>query len=160
MSISIERTLPQDEWRRFVDEHPAGNIFHTPEMFQVFSRTQGFRPELWAAIENRRTLALLLPVQIALRDHWLRRFTSRAVTYGSVLCAPTVEGKKALAMLLHHYIPDVHIISTDIDPPIVTVAIGFFALLPDERLQVAAGSCAMYFLCNLFDGEDVLIVAQ
>jgi spermidine synthase len=45
-------------------------------------------------------------------------------------------GGGRLAMLLHHYLPDVHIISTDIDPPIVTVAIGFFGFLPDERLQV------------------------
>jgi len=103
LSISIERTLPQDEWRRFVDEHPAGNIFHTPEMFQVFSLTQGYRPELWAAVKDGRPLALFLPVRIALTSHWLRRFTSRAVIYGSVLCAPTIQGKKALAALLHQY---------------------------------------------------------
>jgi hypothetical protein len=52
MSITIVHTLPEEEWRRFVEEHPAGNIFHTPEMFQVFSRAKGHQPELWAAIEG------------------------------------------------------------------------------------------------------------
>ena len=43
MSITIVRTLPEDEWRRFVEGYLAGNIFHTPEMFQVFSRAKGYQ---------------------------------------------------------------------------------------------------------------------
>lgn len=104
MSITIVYTLPEEEWRRFVEEHPRGNIFHTPEMFQVFARTKGYRPTLWAAVDSsHRPLALLLPVQITLMDGLLRRFTTRAVAYGSVLCAPGPEGKGALAMLLETY---------------------------------------------------------
>ncbi len=41
MSVTIVRSLPEDEWRRAVADHPAGNIFHTPEMFEVFRRTRG-----------------------------------------------------------------------------------------------------------------------
>jgi len=104
MSITIVHTLPEEEWRRFVDEHPHGNIFHTPEMFQVFSRAKGYRPTLWAAVDSGDCpLALLLPVQITLMDGLLRRFTTRAVAYGSVLCTPGPEGKEALAMLLQAY---------------------------------------------------------
>lgn len=104
LSITIVHTLPEEEWRRFVEEHPAGNIFHTPEMFQVFARTKGHRPTLWAAVDSsNRPLALLLPVQITLLDGLLRRFTSRAVAYGSVLCASDLEGREALAMLLRAY---------------------------------------------------------
>jgi lipid II:glycine glycyltransferase (peptidoglycan interpeptide bridge formation enzyme) len=36
-------------------------------------------------------------------DGLLRRFTTRAIAYGSVLCAPGPEGKRALAMLLQTY---------------------------------------------------------
>ena len=100
MSITIVHTLPEGEWSHFVEEHPAGNIFHTPEMFQVFSRTKGYQPELWAATEDGRVLALLLPVRVTLKDGLLRHFTTRAVVYGSVLCAPGTEGQEALARLM------------------------------------------------------------
>ena len=104
MKITVVTTLPEKEWRRFVEEHPAGNIFHTPEMFQVFSRAKGHQPTLWAAVDrSNRPLALLLPVQVTLMDGLLRRFTTRAVAYGSVLCAPGSEGKEALAMLLETF---------------------------------------------------------
>jgi hypothetical protein len=78
-------------------------MFHTPEMFQVFDRTEGHQPQLWAATQDGRVLALLLPVFITLKDGLLRPFTTRAVTYGSVLCAPGPEGREALAMLLRTY---------------------------------------------------------
>ena len=56
VSITIVHTLLEEEWRRFMEEHPQGNIFHTPEMFQVFSHTKGHQPELWAATESRSVL--------------------------------------------------------------------------------------------------------
>jgi hypothetical protein len=87
-----------------VDEHPAGNIFHTPEMFRVFARTGGYAPALWAAVDGGgRPLALLLPVCVTLMRGLLFRFTTRAVAYGSVLCAPGPEGKQALGQLLKVY---------------------------------------------------------
>lgn len=107
MSITIVHTLPEEEWRCFVEEHPAGNIFHTPEMLQVFSHTKGHRPELWAVTEDRRVLALLLPVQITLMNGLLRHFTTRSVAYGSVLRAPGARGHEALALLLRTYTHDV-----------------------------------------------------
>jgi serine/alanine adding enzyme len=104
VKFTLTQSLPESEWRRFVDEHPQGNIFHTPEMFQVFAQAKGHRPTLWAAVDSSdRLLALLLPVEITLMDGLLRRFTTRAVAYGSVLCAPGPEGKEALAMLLDAY---------------------------------------------------------
>lgn len=101
--FTVVQSLPEDVWRRFVEEHPAGNIFHTPEMFQVFSRTKSHRPELWAATRDGRVLALLLPVQIRLFGGPLRYLTTRAVVYGSVLRAPGDEGQEALAALLRTY---------------------------------------------------------
>ena len=101
--MKIVRSLDAETWRQLVDGHPAGNIFHTPEMFQVFSRTKGHQPELWAATEGGRVLALLLPVRVTLLNGLLCRFTTRAVVYGSVLCAPGTAGQEALAMLLRTY---------------------------------------------------------
>lgn len=103
MSITITHAPDEQEWRRFVQEHPAGNVFHTPEMFQVFARARNHRPECWAAIEDGRLLALFLPVQIVLMDGLWRPLTTRAVAYGSVLCAPGADGQRALSVLLEAY---------------------------------------------------------
>lgn len=101
--MEIVRQLDENLWREFVDEHPLGNIFHTPEMFRVFARASGHQPTLWAAVNGSgRPLALMLPVQITLMRGALRRFTTRAVLYGSVLCSPGV-GVEALGMLLQTY---------------------------------------------------------
>ena len=87
-----------------MDGHPQGNIFHTPEMYQVFEKAKGQQPSLWAATDHhKRPLALLLPVQVALARQWLRQFTTRAVAYGSVLCAPQQEAMEALSLLLETY---------------------------------------------------------
>jgi len=102
--MDIVRQLDKSLWRDFVDDNPLGNIFHTPEMFQVFARVKGHQPTLWAAIDSdNRPLALLLPIQVTLMGGLLRRFTTRAVAYGSVLCTPSSEGREALATLLRAY---------------------------------------------------------
>lgn len=103
MSIEIVNTLPEEDWRRFIEEHPDGNIFHTPEMFQVFGHSKGHKPKLWAATQNGRILVLFLPVDVNLWNGILRPLTTRAISYGSVLCVPGKEGQEALGQLLHTY---------------------------------------------------------
>jgi serine/alanine adding enzyme len=74
-------------------------------MFQVFGRAKGYRPTLWAvAHDDGQVLAVLLPVQITLRDGLLRRLTTRAVVYGSVLYDPSPAGTEALVTLLRAYV--------------------------------------------------------
>lgn len=101
--MQIVRTLDESLWKDFVNDNPQGNIFHTPEMFQVFRRAHGHRPHVWAATQDGRVLALLLPVWITLKDGLLRSLTTRVVLYGSVLCAASAEGYEALAKLLETY---------------------------------------------------------
>jgi serine/alanine adding enzyme len=104
MSMSVVRTLPYDKWREFVDAQPAGNIFHTPEMYQVFERARGHRPELWASLNgDGRVVALFTPIHISLKEGVMRSLTTRAVSYGSVLAEPTPEGQTGLDMLLAAY---------------------------------------------------------
>ena len=102
--MDIVHHLDEHLWREFVDKNPMGNIFHTPEMFQVFARTNRYEPELWAAVDSSGApLALLLPVQISVIGGWMRALTTRAVVFGSVLCEPGATGNEALALLLKAY---------------------------------------------------------
>jgi serine/alanine adding enzyme len=104
MSLSVVHKLSEQEWRGFVDQQPTGNIFHVPEMFRVFAQTRGYKPTLWAAVDgHNRPLALMLPTHITLMGRLLRPWTTRAVVYGSVLCIPGAEGKRALNTLLQVY---------------------------------------------------------
>ena len=50
--VNIVRSLPETEWRRFIEHNPHSSIFHTPEMFEVFAHTKGYRPTLWAAVNE------------------------------------------------------------------------------------------------------------
>ncbi len=103
MNVLVVRSLPEEQWRDFVQDHPHGNIFHTPEMFEVFRRAEGHHPALWAATRQGRILALLLPVNITLMGGLLRPLTTRSVVYGGVLCAEGAEGQEALRVLLRAY---------------------------------------------------------
>ena len=102
--VKVVNQLDEKEWRLFVNQHPQGNIFHTPEMFQVFAHAKGFHPTLWAALcSDGQIGALLLPVQVTL-NNLLRAVTTRAISYGSVICSPSNEGHQALSLLLKDYI--------------------------------------------------------
>lgn len=102
--MHVTRRLDKEAWRAFVEQHPQGNIFHTPEMYQVFADARGHAPTLWAVVDaDGRPLALLTPVTITLMPGPLRWLTSRAVAYGSLLCVPGPQGQQALALLLETY---------------------------------------------------------
>jgi lipid II:glycine glycyltransferase (peptidoglycan interpeptide bridge formation enzyme) len=104
MKITIQNSLEEDRWTDFVKNHPDGNIFHTPEMFQVFNQTKGCRPQLWVAVNEERVLALLPVVHVTLLNKFpLRHFTTRSIAYGSILCVPGEEGEAALTELLQAY---------------------------------------------------------
>lgn len=103
MSPRIVNTLPEDDWRNFVERHPQGNIFHTPEMFEVFRQAKGHDPDLWAATEGEQILALMIPIHITVLGGLLKHLTARSVVFGGVLCQDSTEGRHALADLLTQY---------------------------------------------------------
>ncbi len=104
MSVDITHHLPRKAWSQFVNENPSSNIFHTPEMFDVFKRTRCYEPELWAAVNQGRILCILIPVNIKLFPNpLLRKLTTRTVVFGSVLMENSQEGHSALEELLRQY---------------------------------------------------------
>ncbi|MBI4787772.1 MAG: GNAT family N-acetyltransferase [Chloroflexi bacterium] len=102
--MKIAHQLDPVLWKVFVDQNPCGNIFHTPEMFAVFSRAKGHKPVLWAVTSDEGEILALLPVvRLTLINGPLTALTTRAVAYGSVLCAPCEQGRAALRLLLQTY---------------------------------------------------------
>lgn len=102
--MRVVRDLDEDLWRGFVDRHPHGNVFHTPEMFAVFDRAEGHDPELWAVLDGAcDVLALMTPVHVTLSRGLMQRLTTRSIAYGSVLCRDDPRGRDALRLLLTNY---------------------------------------------------------
>lgn len=102
--MQIVQQLEEKTWSSFVEQHPQGNIFHTPEMFHAFAQAKGYHPTLWAVLNEQNTpLALLLPVQITVASRLFGVLSRLAVAYGSVLVTSTPEGEPALQALLQAY---------------------------------------------------------
>jgi serine/alanine adding enzyme len=99
----VVRDLDRDRWADFVDAHPGGSIFHTPEMYSVFERTRNHKPSVWATLDQRdRVLALLTPVAITTISGPLKALTTRLVCFGGPLLAEDAD-ESALESLLHEY---------------------------------------------------------
>jgi serine/alanine adding enzyme len=104
LTLKIVHSLDEEKWRQFIESQPTSGVFHTPEMLQVFARVKGHQPTFWATVDDSHCpLVLFLPVEVTLMGGLLRRFTTRAVIYGSVLCTPGLGGQEALRMLLRAY---------------------------------------------------------
>ncbi len=102
--MRIVRSLDEDRWRNFIETHPQGNIFHTPEMYEVFTRAKGYHPQIWGAVDDHEEIyALFLPVLVTLSEGLMSRATTRAIAYGSILSVPTSQGQLALTELLMAY---------------------------------------------------------
>lgn len=101
--MRVTQDPDRNGWQEFVRAQPSANIYHTPEMFEVFARTRGYAPQVWAVVaDDGAVLALHTPVQITLAPGLLHRFTTRAVSYGSVAYAEP-HAAAALPLLLETY---------------------------------------------------------
>lgn len=100
----VKRSIQRPAWREFLEITPGSNIFHTPEMFDVFQGAIGYEPQFWATTDDDGTLlALFLPVRITLGNGVLRGLTTRSVCFGSVLANRSTAGLRALDLLLKRY---------------------------------------------------------
>ncbi len=101
--MEVVQNLDPSVWREFVDQHPQANVFHTPELFEVFARTQGHCPRLWAVVDHKKVLALLPIVSIQIGGRLGQYLPSRHVAYGSLLAAPGASTCEGLELLFRVY---------------------------------------------------------
>ena len=102
--MQLVRSLDESRWREFVNKHPQSNIFHTSEMFHVFERTRAFDPELWAVIDSQdEVICLFIPVMNTVLNGVLQYFSTRSVSYGSLLSSLGPESGEAISLLLRSY---------------------------------------------------------
>jgi lipid II:glycine glycyltransferase (peptidoglycan interpeptide bridge formation enzyme) len=106
--VQVVNQLDDETWGAFVDNHPQGNIFQTPEMFKVFQQAQKHDPSLWAAVDDSGQVLALFPSVLVQVSPYLGTLTTRNVAYGSVLCHPNPESWEALSNLILEYSQNNH----------------------------------------------------
>lgn len=80
--ISDIRKIDFEKWDNFVDQHPAGTIFQSFDMFILFKNTSNFDPVPIMAVENGKIAGLMLAVIIKEFSGLFGFFSSRTVVYG------------------------------------------------------------------------------
>jgi hypothetical protein len=102
--MQVVRKLDESKWLEFVEHHPQANIFHSPEMFQVFEKTKDFSPELWAVVGSHGEVKCLFnPILNTVLNGALKYFSTRAVAYGSILSMQGPESSAVINSLLNSY---------------------------------------------------------
>ncbi len=85
-NIKIVRDIDKKKWTEFVYNHTNGNIFQTPEMFEVYQNTKKYEPVLVVAIDNNENiLGILLAVIQKEYSGLLGNFTARSIIFGGPL---------------------------------------------------------------------------
>ncbi len=103
-AMEVVHHLDEKAWHDFVFPNKYANIFHTPEMFQVFNLARNHQPKLSAIVDkDKKILALLPTVQVTVLNGLLRRMSTRSISYGSILSSTDPAGKQALDLLLQAY---------------------------------------------------------
>ncbi len=83
--MKIREYITNEDWSTFVKEHPKGNIFQTPEMYEVYLRTKNFEPVLITVIDENEVLGILLTVIQKEYSGILGKITSRSIILGGPL---------------------------------------------------------------------------
>jgi len=73
-----------NQWNDFVIKHPLGNIFQTPEMYEVYLKTKNYEPILVTVINNNEIKGILLACNIK-ENRFLGSLTSRSIIIGGPL---------------------------------------------------------------------------
>lgn len=86
MQIINRNQISRTALTEFVKKHPNGNVFQTPQMYDVYLNTPKYEPVFWAvADEKNNILATLLAVICKEHSGLLGMFTARAIVWGGPL---------------------------------------------------------------------------
>ncbi|MBU4501130.1 MAG: peptidoglycan bridge formation glycyltransferase FemA/FemB family protein [Nanoarchaeota archaeon] len=102
--LNVTTKLDTKQWSEFVSNHPKGNIFQTPEMYEVYNKTKKYEPVFLAVVDsNENVQALLLSHVIREFNGFIGSFSSRSIIQGGPLFVENDVGKEALKLLLIEY---------------------------------------------------------
>ena len=84
MQILLNKDINRTQWAEFVLSHPKGNVFQTPEMYDVYMQTPGHEPHVIALEHDKQLVGVLL--WVVMREKGIKaRFSARSIIQGAPL---------------------------------------------------------------------------
>jgi lipid II:glycine glycyltransferase (peptidoglycan interpeptide bridge formation enzyme) len=96
-------SLDEKEWNEYLASHPSANVFQTPEMHEVYKRTNNYQPVFLTHMRNRELGGILLAHIINESSGLFKNMTARCVVQGG----PLVSGKDAIEPLMGRCLDEV-----------------------------------------------------
>jgi hypothetical protein len=100
--VTDPQQLIQLGWKELVDSHPSGTVFQSPDMYELFDRTEKMKPVVIGAVEESgsQLAGILLGVTIREMKGLMGRFSARTVVYGGPLVDPGLGNPQEVSELL------------------------------------------------------------
>ena len=84
-TITQYELIDKQSWSNFVKSHPQGNVFQTPEMYQVYQHANNITPYIVAVVENKKVVGILLAQWMSNGNQLAKWITSRSIISGGPL---------------------------------------------------------------------------
>ena len=82
MKVLLNSEIDRAEWGAFVEAHPKGNVFQTPQMFDVYQQTPGYAPQVIALEQDKQMVGLMM--WVVMREKGLKAwFSARSIIQGA-----------------------------------------------------------------------------
>ncbi len=100
--MKVSTNISTNTWASFIESHPNGTVFQSPEMFGLFAKTKKFEPLVLGAFDEKDELCgILLGVFIHEKGGIGKLLSSRFVIYGGPLLSGAKEKQtESLNLLL------------------------------------------------------------
>jgi len=85
MKILLENNIGRKAWAEFVKNHPQGNIFQTPEMYDVYACAEHVEPIAIAAMEGDEIVGILVAQYMTNGGALASWITARSIITGGPL---------------------------------------------------------------------------
>lgn len=85
MRILSGNSIDREAWAAFVKAHPQGNVFQTPEMYDVYACAKHAKPIVVAAVEDEEIVGILLAQYLTNGDAMASWITARSIITGGPL---------------------------------------------------------------------------
>jgi serine/alanine adding enzyme len=100
--MKVVREIERKKWSDFICNHPHGNIFQTPEMYEVYKETANYQPIFLAVVnEKHKILGTLLSVIQREYKGYFSTLTARSVIWGGPLVRN--DDEQVFHLILNEY---------------------------------------------------------
>ncbi|MHB2149526.1 lipid II:glycine glycyltransferase FemX [Calditrichota bacterium LG25] len=88
------------QWAEFVEKHPNGNIFQTPQMFEFYQKVPNYTPYIFCTVDSKGEIVGILLAVVIKEAGIAGFFSSRCIVWGGPLINEGDLDKRGLILNL------------------------------------------------------------